>query len=363
MPADTSRFLQLQRVAIAARWLAKLRAALPTESRLTVEQSVDSMDIFLDELARTFDARAAGTPSGCGGSVAREHGRQRHGLGAGLPELVREYGYCYEAIVEVAAERGAPMSEAAMVKLARCLFAAASEAVDEYATREVARQRTSDAEHFAFIAHELRGPLYALQLGVERLAADVGIEKAQALIARADRATALLDQAIVDARRTSFTGQLHIERLVVAELAAAAIDDSAVRADERGVRLSAEVPPGLAIEGDRRLLRSVLANLIENGAKFTRLGSAVTVKAFVSEGRVLIEVRDQCGGLTPNDIERMFEAFQQTRSDRNGFGLGLTLAKQAVEAHTGTLNVISDEGVGCRFVVDLPLPAPPDSEG
>jgi signal transduction histidine kinase len=223
----------------------------------------------------------------------------------------------------------------------------------------VARQRKADAEHFAFIAHELRGPLYALQLGVERLAADVGAEKAQALIERAERATALLDRAIIDARRTSFVGQLQIERLRVDELVAAAIEDAAFRADERGVRLSGEIPSGLWVEGDRRLLRSVLANLIENGAKFTRLGSAVVTMTFVSEGRLLIEVRDQCGGLTRYDIERMFDAFRRPALIAADSASDWRWPSRPSRAHGGTLNVTSDEGVGCRFVVDLPLPPAP----
>jgi signal transduction histidine kinase len=173
-----------------------------------------------------------------------------------------------------------------------------------------------------------------------------------------DRATSLLDASIANAR-VSFAGQMRVERHRVRDLVQAAIDEVAFKAQQRGIRLVAEVAGDVTVEGDSRLLHSVFVNLIGNGARFSRLGSVVRTRALIDEGRVLVEIRDQCGGLRNADVRTMFAAFQQVGDDRGGSGLGLALTKQAVEAHGGTLNVVNDEGVGCRFVVDLPCPGAP----
>ena len=74
---------------------------------------------------------------------------------------------------------------------------------------------------------------------------------------------------------------------------------------------------------------------------------------------VLIEVKDHCGGLPPGSAEDMFSPFTQRGNDRSGLGLGLSIARQSVEADFGTLSVRDVPGTGCVFTISLPrhLPA------
>jgi len=71
-------------------------------------------------------------------------------------------------------------------------------------------------------------------------------------------------------------------------------------------------------------------------------------------GRVCIDVEDECGGLAEGKLEELFHPFTQAGVDRSGFGLGLAISKQAIEAHHGTIHVRNVPGKGCNFTIDLP---------
>jgi signal transduction histidine kinase len=104
-----------------------------------------------------------------------------------------------------------------------------------------------------------------------------------------------------------------------------------------------------------RLLRSAVGNLLRNAIKFSREESTVTVRVHRFEGRLVIEVEDECGGIAPERVSELFDPFVQAGSDRSGFGLGLAIAKQAAEAHRGSLRVVNLPGKGCVFALDLPV--------
>jgi signal transduction histidine kinase len=70
--------------------------------------------------------------------------------------------------------------------------------------------------------------------------------------------------------------------------------------------------------------------------------------------RILIDVKDHCGGLPPGNAERMFLPFTQNGEDRTGLGLGLSIARRSVEANNGTLSVRDVPGTGCVFTISLP---------
>jgi signal transduction histidine kinase len=84
--------------------------------------------------------------------------------------------------------------------------------------------------------------------------------------------------------------------------------------------------------------------------KFTHSGRTVRVR--VRPGTV--EIEDECGGLREGDEKRIFQAFRQSSEDRSGFGLGLAIARQAIEAHGGSVQVRNLPGKGCVFQVSMP---------
>ncbi len=136
------------------------------------------------------------------------------------------------------------------------------------------------------------------------------------------------------------------------------------RAASAGVALSVEIAPdGPTLMLDERALKQVVLNLVANAIKFTGEGGTVRVAAgFDAEGRYVIEVADSGVGIRPEDLERVFEPFYQSRrgklTSQGGTGLGLPLAKALVEAHGGTLELESRVGAGTRVRVALPADAP-----
>jgi signal transduction histidine kinase len=129
---------------------------------------------------------------------------------------------------------------------------------------------------------------------------------------------------------------------------------ASLQAHVKGCSLSiSSVDPNLVIDADRDLLHSAVGNLLQNAFKFTRPNTEVTLNAYALADRILIEVKDNCGGLAPGEAEKMFDPFIQNNADKTGVGLGLSIARRSVEANGGTLSVRDIPGTGCVFTINL----------
>ena len=105
---------------------------------------------------------------------------------------------------------------------------------------------------------------------------------------------------------------------------------------------------------DRQLYVAALANLVHNALKYTKPGSSVNVLLREAGELILTEVEDECGGLPVADPEQLFHERAQHDEDRSGLGLGLGIARKAIEQMNGTLTVVDLPGKGCRFTISLP---------
>jgi signal transduction histidine kinase len=123
---------------------------------------------------------------------------------------------------------------------------------------------------------------------------------------------------------------------------------------ERGVRLTIDTDDTLLVDADERLLVSAVSNLAQNAFKYTKNGGAVMLRARSDGASVFIEVEDECGGLPPGKIDELFQPYVQKGGDRRGIGLGLCIAREAVQAHGGDISARDIPGKGCVFVVRLP---------
>ena len=115
------------------------------------------------------------------------------------------------------------------------------------------------------------------------------------------------------------------------------------------------------LEADQGRIRQVVFNLLSNAIKFTPTGGQVAVGVVCEGPRVRLTVADTGPGISEADQSLIFEAFRQVRAsaaNQEGTGLGLTLTRQLVEAHGGTISVESELGTGSRFTVELPLAVP-----
>jgi signal transduction histidine kinase len=110
----------------------------------------------------------------------------------------------------------------------------------------------------------------------------------------------------------------------------------------------------LGVRGNRDLLLAALANLLHNAFKFTQSRTAVSLTACAAGDRILIAVRDHCGGLPVGDAEKMFSPFARRGEDQSGLGLGLLIARQSITQDGGQLTVQNFPGTGCAFTMNLP---------
>ena len=131
-------------------------------------------------------------------------------------------------------------------------------------------------------------------------------------------------------------------------------------AREKELSITAELPSqSVALLADPDLLQQALKNLLDNACKYTPEGGSVKLKLLTQLRRISIQVIDSGIGIPVEDLPLIFERFYRVDSTRTrssgGFGLGLAIAQQIIQAHGGKISVDSKVGEGTTFQVCLPL--------
>lgn len=232
------------------------------------------------------------------------------------------------------------------------------------AAAEQARKRQT--ELLALVAHELRHPLAPIS-NVAALLGHVTADKPvlvrlQGIIERQVVHMARLVDDLMDITRVS-TGKMRLHRSVV-DLAGL-LDDvlAGVKGavDRRSQKLVLQLPPGpMMVDGDPVRLAQVLFNLLDNASKYTHTGGEISLRMVPTTDAVAITVADSGIGITSEALPHVFDPFVQdihaTVFNGAGLGIGLTVVKELVEAHGGSVVASSPGiGLGSRFVVTLPL--------
>ena len=214
------------------------------------------------------------------------------------------------------------------------------------------------------VAHDLRTPLTRLRNSAEAALRDRDASaqtRGEALGDAIEEAENTLNtlRVLTDISEAEHgTMRLHLETVVVRELALAAADLYEYSAEESGLRLRVEVAADLRVYADRIRLQQVVANLLDNAVKYSRAGGVILVTAGTTDhdAAVWISLRDEGLGVDEHDLPRIWDRLY--RGDHNctrrGSGLGLSLVKAIVRAHGGQVAVSSTVGVGSVFTVTLP---------
>ncbi len=221
-------------------------------------------------------------------------------------------------------------------------------------------------EFLATLAHELRNPL-GLMRNVVNLIQIPGSSKDELIWGRdvLDRQisylTRLTDDLFDVSRITREKLALSKDRTALAEIVNAAVESSRPLVDDRGHELSVTLPKlAIYINADRVRLTQVFMNLLTNAAKYTPTPGKISLSVEQAGGLVVVRVKDTGVGLSAESLVHVFDIFYQVdrsyaRSE-GGLGLGLTLVRQLVEAHNGTVEARSP-GInqGSEFIVRLPI--------
>ena len=370
-----SEFLQANDQELIQRCRSRvLQRRAPAPSEHEMEHGIP---LFLEQLTRTLQAEEANAPTrareiagpagGRGsedtevGLTAGHHGRELLEHGFTVDQVIHNYGDLCQAITELAIERKAPIDTREFQTLNRCLDNAIADAVTAFSQgRDMNMARKSAAasdERMGTLAHEIRNLLNTAMLAQSAIkAGGVGLHGATGSIL--DRSLIglrhLVDRSLGEVRPDA-PARARSERIALAEFVAEVRVSAVLEAQSRdiGFRVS-PIDPALAVDADRDQLLSALGNLLQNAFKFTAPHSEVCLDAGAAGEEVFIEVRDRCGGLPPNFERRMFQPFVQGSADRSGVGLGLAIARRAVQDNGGTLTVRDMPGVGCAFRITFP---------
>lgn len=217
-------------------------------------------------------------------------------------------------------------------------------------------------EFIAVLAHELRNPLTPLVAGLELFHdaaqhdATLGTAR-QAMQRQVEHLVRLVDDLLDMSRITRGKVELRRTPVRLPEIVDQAVSFIRPYLNDLGHELA--LPDEVAdvvVDGDDVRLAQVLANLLNNAARYTPPGGRVSLDTVLENGGIWLRVRDNGRGIPPALVDRVFDLFVQERAGGGGLGIGLTLVKQLVEMHGGRVSASSDgPGHGSEFAIWLPL--------
>jgi heavy metal sensor kinase len=230
------------------------------------------------------------------------------------------------------------------------------------------RRFTADA------SHELRTPLSVIRgigeagLGETRTPAEYK-EAMGSMLEEVDRLTNLVDTLLRLSHGDAGTVRLTRSAVDLGQLTREVVSSLGILAEERGQRLTIDVTEGMSVTADRLVLREAITNVIDNAIKYSPRGASIDIHAHADGIRARLNITDEGPGIAPEDRERIFDRFfrlDEARSrDSGGAGLGLAIAKWAVEVNGGRISAEGGAHGGSVFHIELPIAPPPltsDSE-
>ena len=215
------------------------------------------------------------------------------------------------------------------------------------------------------VSHEFKSPLTSIRQLAEMLQAgrvpseerrqryyDVLVEQSSRL---SSLVTNILDLARIEEGRKEF----QLRPVDVEDLVHDLVTTTQHRVGHEGYSVGADIPEPLPpVRADREAITQAISNLIDNAVQYSNEVKQINLRAYAGDGFVTVEVQDFGVGISEDEIDRVFDRFYRggdalTRSVK-GSGLGLTLVKEIVEAHGGTVQVKSEPGSGSTFSIKLP---------
>ncbi|HEX8059067.1 MAG TPA: hybrid sensor histidine kinase/response regulator, partial [Novosphingobium sp.] len=253
----------------------------------------------------------------------------------------------------------------------RQLVAAQRDELEAASRALMAADRRKD-EFLATLAHELRNPLAAVKAGIRLLQRREGNEATAEIREQMDRRITYLTRLVEDLLDVSRISEgkvsLRKERVSLGAVVAVAVEASQVDLDDAAHAFTVELPDeDIWLHADPVRLAQVIANLLNNAAKYTPSGGNIRLVASVHEGD-LVELRVEDDGIgIPADMHAsIFKIFEQVPGHQSraagGLGIGLSLVRQLVDLHGGAVAVESD-GKGSTFIIRIPVRGGPEIIG
>lgn len=359
--------IRRERESILASWREQVRE-LPSARTLDAATLDDHMPGLLDEMASVLQAPPSSDqtiPEALAKTSPPIHGLQRLKNAFDIEEVVAEYNLLRGCIHRLADSHAVNLQGRPLDIINRVFDHAIGLALQTYATGRALEVQNRREEYLAFVAHDLRTPLYAISMAEKvlhrTLAKDgIGAEAAQ-MLSVLSRNVKQLEHLVAKVLEENTNLQTEVGMKLVWRdidlwaLVEALIHDLHPVAGTASTTLLNRVPDGLFVYGDASLLRRLFQNLIANAIKYTPRGEInIGAREYDGEGVVECWVSDNGAGIPEEFLEKVFEKGETVPDGTGGMGLGLAIVKTVAEAHGGKVTAESREGVGSTFRFSLP---------
>ncbi len=228
---------------------------------------------------------------------------------------------------------------------------------EEYSSEHKQKKYMSDM--MSDISHQFKTPLTAISLMTELLmepgvTEEQRLEYASKIDSQINKMTWLIKNLLTLSQLEAGVLEMKSEDISLNNMMSDIESSLEVMAEVAGVELSAEVPDGLSIKGDKHWLREALMNIIKNSVEHTPEGGFVKINVTDNNIFTGITIADNGKGISKEHLPHIFERFYKAgNTSTNSVGIGLAMAKQIINLHGGTIEVESEEGAGTTFTIKL----------
>lgn len=225
----------------------------------------------------------------------------------------------------------------------------------------------SRSQFVANASHELKTPLATMKLLLENMLyqpdmpQELRTEFMQDINHEIDRLSGIITDLLTLTQMDSHSSPLRVTKVDLSALTEETVHTLQIAAEKKGQTLTADIAPGITLEGDSGKLMQIFYNLTDNAIKYTPENGHIAVRLAQSGANVLFAVTDDGIGIPEEDQKHIFERFYRVDKARSratgGTGLGLSIVRQLAAMHGGTVSVSSQPGQGATFTVTLPMDA------
>ena len=362
-----ARLIRKERDILLAEWRQEVRQ-LSTAHHLDVPTLNNHVPDLLEELSGELETQVDGSMIGELKKNSVIHGLDRLRLGFDIEEVVAEYNALRSVIQNLAERHDISLRGQVNRTINRVIDMSIGLAVKTYATQKALEIQQRREEHLAFVAHDLRTPLSTIAMAAKLL------ETTVPEVAKDERAAKLLDSMHRNVKRLNLlvvkvmqedanlkakvNEKVERRAINLRELVEVLVSDLSPLAANSNLNLVNNVPKDVTAFGDAGMLSLVFQNLISNAIDYT-LNGEVVVGAQKNSESAAVEcwVSDNGAGISPDQLERVFDKLETDPDRKSGIGLGLAIVKQFVEAHDGQVAVDSTLGQGSTFRFMIPYKA------
>jgi signal transduction histidine kinase len=334
---------------IARRWQEQAGPAVTAGGRGPGHQ-LTLAPVIADYLDAVAEALRKPIPVAAGASAAWRAVSARHELtlparGFDLPDLVVQLITLRKVIEAILGPSHGLVGEV--------IDAALVPVVISYVAHRDHEARRVRSGYIGFVTHELRNPLTAAMVAGSKLEGGPDSARAAAIVQRnLKRVARLIDDFLMTEQMDADAVRLNVEETLLGEILDAAVEPALRAANRPQTRVSISANPAVLVAVDPALTIAALQNVILNAVQFSDK-DVVTIESEEGPERLILHVHDNCDGLSPPAVTRVFEPFQGGHVGKPVPGLGLSVARRIIQGEGGTIDVTSGED-GCHFRIALP---------